>query len=60
MILDCIDNYKDLCTDIEVQECIIQDIERELIQLQKLWTIRKYKVLFINVVCIKLEIIKGT
>jgi hypothetical protein len=36
MILTCIDNYKDLCTDIDVQQCIISDIENELIQLQKL------------------------
>jgi Mg2+ and Co2+ transporter CorA len=33
---NCIDNYKDLCTDIEVQQCIINDIENELTILQKL------------------------
>lgn len=34
--MDCIDNYKDLCTDIEVQECIVEDIENELTLLKKL------------------------
>lgn len=36
MTLNYIDNYKDLCVDIDVQQCIIEDIENELIQLQKL------------------------
>ncbi|QZY56696.1 hypothetical protein [Crassaminicella profunda] len=34
--MNCIDNYKDLCTDIDVHKCIVQDIEHELIQLKKL------------------------
>ncbi|TCO79118.1 RNA polymerase sigma factor sigma-70 region 4 domain-containing protein [Marinisporobacter balticus] len=34
--MNCIDNYKDLCADIDVHKCIIEDIENELIQLQKL------------------------
>lgn len=34
--MSCIDNYKDLCVDIEVQQCIINDIESELTILQRL------------------------
>ncbi|WP_129600450.1 hypothetical protein [Anaerophilus nitritogenes] len=34
--MSCIDNYKDLCIDIETQQCIVEDIEKELKQLGKL------------------------
>lgn len=34
--MNYINNYKDLCTDIEMQECIVEDIERELLQLRKI------------------------
>ncbi|WP_110939832.1 sigma factor-like helix-turn-helix DNA-binding protein [Geosporobacter subterraneus] len=34
--MNCIENYKDLCTDIEVQQCIVDDIEKELKQLEQL------------------------
>ena len=36
MSLNFINNYKDICLDIEIQEVIIQDIEKEILLLKKL------------------------